>query len=84
MLTQEQQEYYEDLDEMFATKGWKRLVEEAKKQIYQYQSDALEQPDWDSVNVLRGRAQQLNELVLLEDISLMQKAQLEVDDDADV
>lgn len=82
-LTQEQKDYYDDLDELFSTKGWKRLVEDANAQIYQNQADALEQPNWDAVNVLRGRSLQLNELTLLEDISIMQRAALEVEDEDD-
>lgn len=82
-LTQEQKDYYDDLDEMFATSGWKRLMSDAEAQIYQNQADALEQPNWDAVNVLRGRSLQLNELTLLEDISTMQRAALEVEDEDD-
>lgn len=84
-LTPEQEEYYNALDEMFATKGWKTLVEEATAMIYQAQADALEQPSWDHVNVLRGKAMQLAEIVNFEETSRMQKALLEEDeDDADV
>lgn len=85
VLTQEQLEYYDDLEEMFATQGWKRVMQDAEAQIYQCQADALEQPNWDAVNVLRGRAQQLHELTLLEAVTQMQKEVLEEDnDDADV
>lgn len=80
-LTPEQTEYYNDLEELFATSGWKKVIEDAQAQIYQFQADALEQPNWDAVNVLRGRALQLNELTLLEDISMMQKAELESEDE---
>jgi hypothetical protein len=84
-LTQEQTEYYNDLEDLFSMPGWKRLIEDAQAQIYQFQADALEQANWDSVNVLRGRALQLNEFTLLEEISLLQKAALEEDeDDGDV
>lgn len=85
-MTPEQQKYYDDLDELFSTRGWKVLIEDATAQLYQYQSDALEQPSWEHVNVLRGKAMQLAELVNFEDTTQMQKALLESEDedDADV
>lgn len=83
-LTREQEEYYDALDEMFATKGWKVFVEEATALIYQAQADALEQPSWDAVNVLRGKALTLAEITNFENTSLMQRALLEEDDDADL
>jgi hypothetical protein len=73
------------MDDLFAHPGWRILLEDANAQIYQYQADALEQPNWDAVNVLRGKALQLAELINLEDVTLMQKRILEQeDDDADV
>jgi len=84
-LTQEQIDYYDAMEEMFATAGYKLLIEDAKAQVYQYQADALEQPSWDHVNVMRGKALTLAELVNFEDTTLMQRALLEEDDeDADV
>lgn len=80
-LTPEQEEYYENLDDMFATRGWKMFVEEATALIYQFQADALEQPTWEAVNVLRGKAMQLAEIVNFEETSRMQRAILEEDDD---
>lgn len=82
-LTPEQVEYYDALEDMFSTKGWKILIEDATAQIYQYQASALEQPSWDHVNVLRGKGMQLAELVNFEETSLMQKALLESEDDED-
>lgn len=82
-LTQEQSKYYDDLDEMFATRGWRIMMEDAKAQIYQNQADALEQPNWDSVNVLRGKALQLAELVNMEEITALQRQIIEDEDDDD-
>ena len=84
-ISHEQEEYYDALEEMFSTKGWKSFVEEAKALVYQCQADALEQPSWDAVNVMRGRALQLAEIVNFEDVSSMQRTILsEDDDDADI
>ncbi len=83
-LTREQEEYYDALDEMFGTRGWRLLVEEATALIYQTQADALEQPTWDAVNVLRGKAAQLAEIVNFESTSRLQRASLEEDDYADL
>jgi hypothetical protein len=35
-------EYFERLEETFATPGWKQLIDEARAQLYQYQADVLE------------------------------------------
>ena len=60
---------FRDLEEMFGTRGWKHVVKDAQKQIYEYQAMALEAKSWDEVNKLRGRAEQLNEIVMLEEIT---------------
>ena len=81
------EKYFDDLEEMFATPGWRNLVEEAKAQIYQFQSDALERPTWDSVCELRGQVMQLARLVNLEEVTAFMRAQAlsEADDlDANV
>lgn len=80
-LTQEQTNYYDRLDEMFGTAGWRELVEEAKKEIYQIQADALEAKSWDTVCYLKGKAEQLAYLVNLEEISDMQRKSLELADE---
>lgn len=82
-LTPEQIEYYDSLDEMFDTKGWRLLIEEATAQVYNLQADALEQPSWDHVNVLRGKAMTLSELINFEEVSRHQRILLEAED-ADV
>lgn len=82
-LTPEQQDYYDAMDEMFATRGWKMFVEEAKALIYQAQADALEQGSWDAVNILRGKAIQLAEITNFEETCVMQKGLLE-EEDADL
>ena len=85
MLTQEQREYYDDLDAVFSLPGWKRIIADAEAQIYQNQADALECATWDILNVLRGKSLALNELLQLEPISIVQREQLELDyDDADL
>ena len=68
------------MDTMFATEGWKALIEEAKQEIYQLQADALEAKSWDEVLVMKGHAERLALLVKLEEISDAQKALLEQDD----
>lgn len=84
-LTPEQIEYYDSMEELFSTKGWKILVEDARAQIYQYQADALEAPNWDTVNVLRGKGLQLAELANLEEVTVLQKQfLLQESEDADV
>ena len=43
-LTKEQQDYFDEYDEMFATAGWKRLVTEAENQIRALGEEALARP----------------------------------------
>lgn len=80
--------YFEQLDEMFATQGWRNLVEEAKAQIYQYQADALEVANWDRLNEIRGEVLQLARLTNLEEVTAAMKQQFLEDiadeDSADV
>lgn len=85
-LTPEQEQYYDKLEDMFSTEGWKLLMEESRALIYQYQASSLEQKSWDAVNILKGKATQLAELINFEEVSAMQKAQLaeEEEDDANV
>ena len=73
----------EQYEEMFALPGWKKLVADAEKRIYQMQADALEAPDWDTVNRLRGRAETLAEVCRMEEMVDMHKRSiLEEDLDA--
>lgn len=63
-------EYFNDLTFTFGTRGWKRICEEAHKQIYQYQADALEKArSYDEVCYLRGQAEQLARIIGLEDLT---------------
>jgi hypothetical protein len=84
MLTNEQRQYYDELDAVFALPGWKQIVSDAEAQIYQNQADALESKTWDEVVELRGKSLSLNELIKLEMVSLAQRAMLEEEDDADL
>lgn len=64
-------EYLETMESLFGHPGWRHIVDDATKQIYQLQADALDPKvckTWDDVNVARGRALQLNELVLLPEV----------------
>ena len=66
-MLQEERDYYNDLADMFGTAGWRRLIDEAKKQIYQFQAEALEAPNFEQVMYLRGQAEQLVRLINLQD-----------------
>lgn len=78
MLTQDQQNYFDDLEFTFGTRGWRHLVEEAHKWIYQYQADALEKThSFEQVMYLRGMAEQLARLIALPDATANERQQLE-------
>lgn len=74
-LTPDQQQFFDDMEELFATRGWKRLMEEANSTIYALQADALEAKTWEQVLVMRGKAEQLAELANMEDTVAISKAQ---------
>jgi hypothetical protein len=80
--------YIEQLEEMFATDGWRNLVDEAKSQIYQYQCDCFQSRTWEEFVELRGRVAQLSSVVNLEEVTKLMKAnylaELEADEDADL
>ena len=81
MLSPEDIKYFDDMDAMFGTVGWRRLVEEAKAQIYQYQAQALEAPNFETVCFLRGQAEQLNRLISLPDtLATVRKAAEEAEE----
>jgi hypothetical protein len=82
-LTEAQVKYYDELEDTIGTPGWKTIVEEAKSEIYQLQADALDAPNWDMVNYIRGKAEQLAYLVNLQGISSTQKAALEQNDEVE-
>lgn len=70
-------EYFEKLQEVFATEGWKLLIDEAKAQLYQYQADVMQAESWDQVCELRGQVTQLSRLINLEEVTDLLKAQAE-------
>lgn len=77
MLKPEDEKYLNDLEEMFGTQGWRNLVDEAKRQIYEFQARALEARTWEEVLVLRGRAEQLALLIDLRDTTALLRKQAE-------
>jgi len=86
-MTQDERDYIEDLQMTFATPGWRRMVDEAHKQIYDFQATVLERAKTiEEVYYLRGRAEQLAIMVGLPDqlkAVLAADARAEAEDDAD-
>lgn len=81
MLTDDDIRYFDDLDDMFGSRGWKHLTDEARKQIYQFQADALEAKSYEVVCYLRGQAEQLARLINLPDATANLRSQHELEDD---
>lgn len=81
MLTQEDIKYYDDLAYMFGTAGWRNLVDEARKQIYHFQAQALEAKSWEEVCYLRGQAEQLVRLINLQDMTTTLRASAETEEE---
>ena len=80
MLTDSDIDYYNDLEELFGTSGWRHLLEEARKQIYQFQAEALEAKSFEQVCYLRGQAEQLARLINLPETTANMRAQHELPD----
>lgn len=70
-------EYYDQLEEMFATSGWRTLCEEAAIEIEQLRADALESRSWEDVQFFKGRAFQLATIINLATEARGQRALLE-------
>lgn len=80
MLTDEQRTYFDELEFMFGTAGWKHLTDEARRTIYQFQCDALEKAkSFEDVMFYRGQAEQLCRLLDLPDTTASLRSQLESD-----
>jgi hypothetical protein len=82
-VTPEDTKYFDDLENMFGTLGWRTLIEEAKAEIYQLQADMLEVKSWDEVLVKRGRALALQDLVDKQEVVAQARKTLE-EADADI
>lgn len=65
--------YYDELDEMFATPGWKNLVGEAKAQLAEWKEIMPTLRSWDQVNELRGQMLQLARIINLEEVTDMMR-----------
>jgi hypothetical protein len=83
LLSPEENRYYDDFDDMFATAGWKRLIQEVKEEIFNLQADALDLPSWDRVKENKGRALQLAYMLGYENVLRNQKSNRILDLEAD-
>jgi hypothetical protein len=70
-----------DLEEMFATNGWRRIAADAEAAIAERGSRALGARSWDEVVFSQGEVAQLQVLVALEATVALQKRALEEQDD---
>lgn len=77
MIKEDDTKYLDTMEDMFAHPGWKLLVEECLRMVYQLQADALDKTTWEEVNIIRGRAQQLNEIIRMKEMFETIRAQKE-------
>lgn len=75
------QQYFNDLEELFRTQGWQRLVRDAEEAIRQREASALYARSYDEVCYLRGEAAQLATIVNLESSIATLRAELEGGDE---
>lgn len=74
-------QYFQDLEELFGTAGWRRIVRDAEEAIRDREANALHARSYDEVCFLRGEATQLATLVSLEASIATLRAQLDRDDE---
>mgnify|MGYP003624713155 CR=1 FL=1 len=79
MLEDARAKYYDDMSELFGTKGWRDLIEELSKEVYEKQADALDATDWGQVCELRGAAKALSVLINLQEMTKLQRNNEEAD-----
>lgn len=81
-LTAEQRRYFDDYDEMFATNGWKQLLEEANVQLDNLRNECLVTPE--KAVALAGEGRMLTYLLNLEQTLDNQRRMLQEDFNAPV
>jgi hypothetical protein len=72
-VTPDREEYYRDYEELFATKGWKRMIREAEEMVQTLSDGAVYAPSWDHLCFTKGQVDQLTFLVNLEEVVEQQK-----------
>lgn len=78
MLDPELIQYFDELEHTIGTPGWRRIVDDAKKQVYQFQCAALEEArSFEQVCYMRGQAEQLAYLINLPETLKTLRAQHE-------
>lgn len=82
-LTPELNAYFDNLDEMFGTAGWRQLVDGCVKEIYELQANALEATSYEELMFMRGQADILNRLVTYREEAEQTKASHEEEDTLD-
>lgn len=80
-MDQEALNYFNDLEDMFGTPGWRNLVDDAKREIYELQATALEAASYEEIMFMKGQAEVLNRIVNLRDITAATKSQHEENDE---
>ena len=86
-LTQELEVYFDNLDEMFGTMGWRSIVDNAKEEIEMMKNNALEASSYEEVMFIRGKVDVLRRLMNMRDLADATRAVHEQDDgpdDADI
>ena len=58
-------QYYEALNELFDTLGWRCLVEDLENQIESAKTQMLSAKSWHDVGILKGRVQAYTDVMVL-------------------
>jgi hypothetical protein len=71
-----QSEYLDTMESLLGHPGWKIIEDDARRQIYQLQADALDLKvckNWDDVCVSRGKAETLAEILMMSQVIANQR-----------
>ncbi|MDJ0764844.1 MAG: hypothetical protein QNJ97_17820 [Myxococcota bacterium] len=85
-LPDDVQREYDELQEMFATPGWKGLIDGFKREIYQLQAAGFEHArNWGDLREMRGQAKHMAYMIHLEEVvdNEMQEARLAAEQEAE-
>ena len=74
-------QYFRVMRELFEMPGWALLEEDWKQEVYNLQANSLEARTWDDVQRMRGKAEQLAELLSRPEMNRIQEEEF---DNADV
>ena len=79
-MDQEMQQYFDEMYEMFGTKGWKSLVTEAQEAIEQRKEQLVMAKSLDEMRYIQGEIAQLRNIESLETVVALRERGLKAEE----